>query len=88
MAENIEEMTRRLSALSDERAKLEAAVEEMIADIAEVPENQRATSGWASDGASTQRYLALTDRLAEVEAEMIELGRAIGAGDTPPPSLH
>ena len=88
MAENTEEMTRRLSALSDERAQLEAAVEDMIADMAGVPPDQRATSAWASDGASTQRYLTLTDRLAEVEAEMIELGRAIGSADTPPSSRH
>lgn len=89
MADNTEEMTRQLSALRDERAKLEAAIEDMIADIAEVPEDQRATSGWANDGAATQRYLKLTDRLAEVEAEIIELGRAINAADdTPPSSLH
>jgi len=88
MADRTEEMARRLSALSDERTELEAAVEEMIANMAEVPPDQRATSDWASDGASTRRYLTLTDRLAEVEAEMIELGRAIGAADTPPASLH
>ena len=88
MAEKIEDVTRRLSALGDEREKLEAAIENMIADIAEVPVDQRATGAWASNGESTQRYLTLTDRLAEVEAEIIELGRVVSAADAPPSSLH
>ncbi len=87
MADKTEEMTRHLSALKDERAKLETAVEEMIADMAEVPPEERAKSVWAPDGASTQRYLTLTNRLAEVEAEIIDLGREIGAADEPP-SVH
>ena len=88
MVDTVETMTRRLSALNGERTELETAIEEMIADMAAVPLDQRAESAWASDGASTQRYLTLTTRLAEVEAEIIKLGREIGAADTPPGSLH
>jgi hypothetical protein len=40
------------------------------------------------DGASTKKYLELTERQAEVEAEIIELGRAIVETDEPASSLH
>jgi hypothetical protein len=87
MADKTETMNRRLSALNDERDKLETAIEEMIANMAEALPHERAKGAWAQDGASTQRYLTLTNRLSEVETEIIELGRAMGAADKPP-SVH
>ena len=89
MAENPEEMTRRLAQLTDERASLDAAIEDMIVSMAQVPAEQRAGGPWARDGALTRKYLELTGRQAEVEAEIIKLGRAIASsGNEPTSSLH
>ena len=89
MAEKLEEMTTRLAQLTDERASLDAAIEDMIVSMAQVPAEQRAGGPWARDGASTRKYLELTDRQAEVEAEIIKLGSAIASSDdAPTSSLH
>jgi hypothetical protein len=89
MAEKPEDMTRRLAQLNDERASLDAAIEDMIVSMAQVPAEQRAGGPWARDGASTRKYLELTGRQAEVEAEIIKLGRAISSsGSEPDSSLH
>jgi hypothetical protein len=60
----------------------------MIASMAELAPEQRSASDWAPDGASTKKYLELTERQAAVEAEIIELGRAIVETDEPASSLH
>jgi hypothetical protein len=86
MAEKLEDMKVRLAQLTDERASLDAAIEDMIAGMAQVPAEERAGGAWARDGASTRKYLELTDRQAEVEAEIIKLGRAIVASDGEPTS--
>lgn len=89
MAEKLDDMKRRLAELSDERASLDAAIEDMIANMAQVPPEQRADGPWSRDGASTRKYLELTTRQAEVETEIVRLSRAIVASnDEPPASLH
>ena len=88
MANKIDEMKALLADLSSERAQLDAAIEEMIASVAELAPEQRSASDWAPDGASTKKYLELTERQAAVEAEIIELGRAIVETDEPASSLH
>ena len=88
MANKLDDMKARLAELSNERDKREIAVEEMIADMAELPPEQRAASEWGPDGVSTKKYLKLTERLAEVEADIIDLGRAIVESDEPASSLH
>jgi len=89
MAEKPEDMTARLAQLTDERASLDAAIEDMIVSMAQVPAEQRAAGPWARDGASTRKYLELTARQAEVEAEIIRLGRAIASSnDDPASSVH
>jgi hypothetical protein len=89
MAEKRDDMKARLAELSEERAGLDAAIEDMIVSMAQVPAEQRAGGPWARDGASTRKYLELTGRQAEVEAEIIKLGRAIAASsDAPTSSLH
>jgi hypothetical protein len=60
----------------------------MIASVAELAPEQRSASDWAPDGASTKKYLELTERQAAVEAEIIELGRAIVEIDEPASPLH
>lgn len=89
MASKLEDMKARLADLSSERAQLDTAIEEMIANMAEVPPEQRSANDWAPDGALTRKYLELTNRQAEVETEIVALGRAIvAADDEPAPSLH
>ena len=88
MANDIDDMTARISALTDERTELETAIDEMIADMAEVPPEQRSASDWAPAGAKTQTYLKLTNRQAEVEAEIITLRRAMQAEDEPKSPLQ
>ena len=88
MANKLDEMKALLADLSSERAQLDTAVEEMIASLAELAPEQRSADDWAPDGASTKKYLELTERQAAVEAEIIELGRAIVETDEPASSLH
>ena len=88
MANKLDETKALLADLSSERAQLDAAIEEMIASLAELAPEQRSASDWAPDGASTKKYLELTERQAAVEAEIIELGRAIVETDEPASSLH
>jgi len=89
MASKLDDMKARLGELTSERAQLDTAIEEMIANMAEVPPEQRSANDWAPDGALTRKYLELTQRQAAVETEIIDLGRAIvAADDEPAPSLH
>jgi hypothetical protein len=88
MANKLDDMKARLAELSGERDKLETAVEEMIGNMAELPPEHRSASEWGPDGASTKKYLKLTERLADVESEIIDLGRAIVESDEPASSLH
>jgi hypothetical protein len=88
MANKLDDMKARLAALSSERTQLDTAIEEMIANMAEVPTEQHSASDWAPDGALTRKYLELTNRQAEVETEIVALGRPIVAADEPASSLH
>jgi hypothetical protein len=90
VADKLANLKTRLAELTDERVRLDAAIEEMISDMAQVPPEQRARGPWARDGASTRKYLELTARQADVEAEIVDLTRAIAeSGEGPPPSkLH
>ncbi|HEX4554424.1 MAG TPA: hypothetical protein VH249_10590 [Xanthobacteraceae bacterium] len=88
MANKLDEMKARLAELMSERAQLDTAIEEMIADLAEVPPEQRSAGDWAPDGASTRKYLELTRRQAAVETEIIDLNRAIVENDEPAPPPH
>jgi hypothetical protein len=88
MAKKLEDMKAKLATLSGERDQLDTAIEEMIAAMADVPPEQRSKSDWAADGAMTRKYLELTNRQAEVETEIVALGRAIVETDEPASSLH
>lgn len=76
-----------LADLARERDELDAKVQAMIGDMAAAPEEQRRSDEWAADGAATRRYLALTERLAEVEQAIIDLTRQHAASDVPP-TMH
>jgi len=79
MSKKSEERAIRFTALSTERDELESSIDGMIADMAATPEDERRVGEWAADGASTQRYLTLTERLAEVEHDLVDLSRAMAA---------
>jgi hypothetical protein len=88
MASKRDDMKVRLAELDSERAQLDAAIEEMIASLAELPPEQRSARDWAPDGASTRKYLELTKRQAAVETEIIDLNRAIVETDEPASPPH
>lgn len=89
MTEKLDEMNARLAELSEQRGKLDAAIEEMIGEMAEVAPEQRSAGDWAPNGAKTRKYLELTNSQAEIEAEIVTLSRAIAESDDgPASSLH
>jgi len=89
MADKLADLKTRLAELTDERSRLDGEIEEMIQDMAQVPPEQRTGGPWARDGASTRKYLELTTRQADIEGEITDLGRAIAASSSEPPSkLH
>lgn len=79
MSKKSEERAALLNALAEERDRLEAEIETMIADMAGQPEAARKTGDWAADGASTRRYLEITERLSDVEQEIVDLARTMAA---------
>lgn len=88
MSQKIADLEAQLSDLTEERGDLEAKIDELIADmaqarLAEVAPEQRKTGDWAPDGALTRKYLELTNRLGDVERDMIDLARQIAADGRP-----
>lgn len=79
MSKKSEERAALLNGLVEERDRLEADIESMIADMAGQPEAARKSGDWAADGASTRRYLEITERLSDVEQEIVDLTRAMAA---------
>jgi hypothetical protein len=71
--------TVQLTELQRQRDELEAAIEIMIADMAEQPEASRRQGVWAENGASTLRYLELTTRLSDIEQDIVDLTRTMAA---------
>lgn len=84
MTKKIGELESLLAELSRERDELEAAIETMIAELADVPDDERKSGDWAPDGASTKRYLELTHRQTEVEQDIVDLTREMAATKKPP----
>jgi len=72
-----------LTDLSKERAELDTTIEQMIANMAEVPTDKRSTNDWAPDGALTKQFFDLTNRQAELDAEIVGVSRAITAAKKP-----
>ena len=68
-----------LGELQRQRDELEAAIESMIADMAEQPEAARREGAWAENGALTQRYLELTTQLSDIEQDIVDLTRTMAA---------
>lgn len=79
MSNKLTELEARFADLSQERAELDTAIEEMIGDMAEVAPEKRSAADWSPDGALTRKYLELTKRQAAVEAEFLTVSRAINA---------
>ena len=73
------EMPTKLADLSKERTEIDTAIEQMMANMAEMAPEMRSTSDWASDGTLTKQFLDLTHRQAQLEAEIVAVSRAIAA---------
>ena len=65
--------------LARERTELDTAIEQMLANMAEMAPEMRSTSDWASNGTLTKQFLDLTNRQAALEAEIMAVSRAITA---------
>jgi hypothetical protein len=87
MSKKLSELQALLLDLSDERNKLDEAIEQMMARMAEVPPEQRSRNDWAPDGALTRQFLVMTNRQAELDAEIQTVSRDIAARK-PRPQLH
>lgn len=83
MSKKIVDLEVLLSALTQERTELDAKIEDLIADMADAPPEQRKSGDWAPNGALTQKYLELTNRQAAVEKDIIDLSRQIAADGKP-----
>jgi hypothetical protein len=83
---NDDKIDKVLADLTRERDELDEQVQAMIGDMAAAPEEQRRSGAWAANGASTARYLQLTERLAEVEQAIIDLTRQRAASG--PSTMH
>ena len=83
MTSKLEDAKAHLAALTSEHDDLDTQIEAMIVAMASLSPADRKANDWAPGGASTLKYLDLTSRQAEVEAELIDLGRAIQALDGP-----
>ena len=83
MTKKIADLEALLSELTQERTELDAKIEDLIADMADAPPEQRKSGDWAPNGALTRKYLELTNRQAVVEKDIIDLSRQIAAGDGP-----
>lgn len=83
MTKKSEDLEARISDLTEERTELEAKIDELIADMADAAPEQRKTGDWATDGRLTRQYLELTNRLGDVERDIIDLSRQLAAGDGP-----
>ena len=83
MTKKIADLEAQLSDLMGERTDLDAAIEGLIADMAEAPPEARTTGDWAPNGALTRKYLELTNRQAAVESDIIDLSRQIAADGKP-----
>ena len=79
MTKKIDELEALMVRLTGERDELEAAIEDMMGEMADVPAEQRQSGDWAPDGASTQRYLEQSNRLAEVEQAIVDVSRELAA---------
>lgn len=87
MSKKSEQRAAQLAALIKERDEFEASIESLIADMAEQPEVARREGAWAEDGASTRRYLELTNQLNDIEQDIVDLTRTMAASaneDGPP----
>lgn len=83
MTKKMEELETLMAQLTGERNELEAAIDAMIGEMADVPAERRQSGDWASDGASTRRYLEQSNRLAEVEQAIVDLSRQLAGARKP-----
>jgi chromosome segregation ATPase len=83
MPNKLTDLEAQLTDLNNERTELDATIEQMIANMAEIPPEKRSMSDWAFDGALTKQFLDLTNRQAELETEIEAVSRAITAAKKP-----
>jgi roadblock/LC7 domain-containing protein len=88
MSKKVAALQELLADLTRESDEVDGAIEEMMAEMAATLPAHRSTGDWAPDGKSTKRFLELTNRQAELEAEIELASRALAEVKGPPPSTH
>lgn len=85
MPNKLADLEARLTDPSKARAEMDTTIEQMIANMAEVPIDKRSTNDWAPDGALTKQFFDLTNRQAELDAEIVAVtaNRALIYENTP-----
>jgi hypothetical protein len=81
MSRKLAELKALLADLKDERETVDAAIEQMIVELAAVLPEQRAGGDWAPGGARTRVFLDLTNRQHDLEAEIDTVSREVAGRD-------
>ena len=77
-----------LKELEDEHREIEAAIEDMMADMERVPPAERSASEWGPSGTLTKRFIELSERQNEIAAEMKLVSASIGSAKPPSKSTN
>ena len=83
MPNKLADLEAQLFDLNKERAELDTPIEEMMADMADLPPERRSTNDWAPDGALTKQFLDMTNRQAKLEVQIVAVSWAITAAKMP-----
>jgi hypothetical protein len=74
-----------LTELQQESSEVDAAIDELMAEMERVPPEQRKAGEWGPSGAQTKRFLELSERQNEIAAEIKLVTAAIAAAQPAKP---
>ena len=66
-----------LKKLEQENQDIETAISDLMDVMARVPPQQRAAGEWGPEGTQTKRFIELSERQSEIEAEIKLVSAAI-----------
>ncbi|HWM80542.1 MAG TPA: hypothetical protein VNQ56_00650 [Pseudolabrys sp.] len=88
MSKKLAELKALLADLKEERESVDAAIEQMVGELAAVAPEERSGGGWGPDGARTRAFLELTNRQSDLEAEIDTVSREVAARQPDGNTLH
>ncbi len=72
-----------LKELEREHAEVLSEIESLIAEMERVPEGERSAGEWGPSGTSTRRFISLSERQRELEADIRLAARAVDRAQPP-----